>query len=126
MAYERGLYVLCTSALSQIWFSSIISHSRDILVFQFFDIVYVLAVLHMYVQCPQRLDKGTESSATGIVDGWQLPCVCWELNLGLLERQPVLSTTEVWRFCLLLSVIMLSVGPQDLSLHVVPMTLPPR
>ena len=103
MAYERGLYVLCTSALSRIWFSSIISHSRDILVFQFFDIVYVLAVLHiyvhtyvhMYVQCPQRLDKGTESSATGIVDGWQLPGVCWELNLSLLERQPVLSTTEV-------------------------------
>jgi hypothetical protein len=29
-----------------------------------------------------------------ITDGCELPCVCWELNSGLLEEQLVLLTTE--------------------------------
>ena len=29
-----------------------------------------------------------------ITDGWEPPCGCWELNLGPLEEQSVLLTTE--------------------------------
>jgi len=30
----------------------------------------------------------------GVTDGYELPCGCWELNLGPLEEQPVLLTAE--------------------------------
>ena len=31
---------------------------------------------------------------TGVADSHELPSRCWEFNLGLLEEQPVLLTTE--------------------------------
>ena len=31
---------------------------------------------------------------TGITDRCELPCGCWELNLGHLEEQPMILTTE--------------------------------
>ena len=33
-------------------------------------------------------------SETGVTDDSELPCGCWELNLGLLEEQPVRLSTE--------------------------------
>ena len=29
-----------------------------------------------------------------IIDGYEPPCCCWELNSGPLEEQPVLLTSE--------------------------------
>jgi hypothetical protein len=34
------------------------------------------------------------SPGTGVRDSCDLPCKCWELNLGPLEEQTVLLTTE--------------------------------
>ena len=34
------------------------------------------------------------SPETPVTDGCEPPCVCWELNPGPLEEQPVLLTTK--------------------------------
>jgi hypothetical protein len=39
-------------------------------------------------------ERDIESPGTGVTGSCELPCVCWELNLGPLEHQPVLSTME--------------------------------
>jgi hypothetical protein len=31
----------------------------------------------------------------GVIDNCELPCGCWELNLGPLEEQPVLLIAEL-------------------------------
>jgi hypothetical protein len=49
--------------------------------------------MHVYL-FPQRLEEDIRGPGTGVVDGCELPCGCWESNLGLLEEQPVLLTTE--------------------------------
>jgi hypothetical protein len=38
--------------------------------------------------------EGVVSPGSGITDGAELPCGCWELNLGPLEEQSVLLTIE--------------------------------
>ena len=43
---------------------------------------------------PWRPEEGTPSFGTGITNGCELPCGCWELNLVPLKEQPVLLTTE--------------------------------
>ena len=48
---------------------------------------------HMHAWCPGR-PESYKSSRTGVPDSCELPCGCWELNLGPLEKQPVLLTTE--------------------------------
>jgi hypothetical protein len=40
------------------------------------------------------LCEGVRSPGTTVIDKCELPCGCWELNLGLLEEQQVLLTTE--------------------------------
>jgi hypothetical protein len=44
------------------------------------------------VQDLQRPEEDTESPGTEDIDGYEPPGGCWELNLGLLEEQTVLST----------------------------------
>jgi hypothetical protein len=39
-------------------------------------------------------EEGVVSSRTGVIDDSKLPCGCRESNLGPLEEQPVLLTTE--------------------------------
>lgn len=46
------------------------------------------------MQSPQRPAEGIRSPGTGVTDGYKPPCVFWELNLGPLEEQWVLLTTE--------------------------------
>jgi hypothetical protein len=41
------------------------------------------------------LCEGARSPGTGVTGWWKLPCGCWELNLGPLEEQSVLLTTEL-------------------------------
>jgi hypothetical protein len=38
--------------------------------------------------------EGTRSSGTGVTDSCELPCSCWRVNIGSLEKQPVLLTPE--------------------------------
>lgn len=35
------------------------------------------------------------SSGTGVTDGCELPCKCWELNLGPLLEEPVFLTSSL-------------------------------
>jgi hypothetical protein len=54
----------------------------------FYFILWALFCLHV---C---LCEGVGSSGTGIIDSYELPCRYWESNLGPLEEQPELLTTE--------------------------------
>jgi hypothetical protein len=38
--------------------------------------------------------QASDSLGTGVIDGSEPPCGCWELNLGRLQEQPVLVTNE--------------------------------
>ena len=40
------------------------------------------------------LCDGMKYSGTGVTERYELPCVCWELNQGPLEEQPVFLTPE--------------------------------
>ena len=50
-----------------------------------------MSVYHIPAQCPGRPEEGIRSPGTGAVDGCELPCGCWELNVGPLQGQPQLS-----------------------------------
>jgi hypothetical protein len=38
-------------------------------------------------------EEGTRSPGSGVTEGCELLCVCWEPNPGSLQGQPVLLTT---------------------------------
>jgi hypothetical protein len=46
------------------------------------------------VQCSWRLEERVRSLETGGVDGSELTCGCWELNVESLEQQQMLLSTE--------------------------------
>jgi hypothetical protein len=48
--------------------------------------------MHMWYL--QRLEEGVGFPGTGVTDHYELPCQCSALNLGPLEEQCVLLTTE--------------------------------
>lgn len=54
-----------------------------------------ISVHHMHALCPWRSEDGIESSGTGLTDGCDPPCGCWELNTDPLEEKPVLLTPEL-------------------------------
>ena len=60
--------------------------------------MYVL--LHMYyttfMQCPKMQEEAIVSPGTGVTDSCELSCGCWKLNLGPLEAQQLLLTTETF------------------------------
>lgn len=35
-----------------------------------------------------------ETPETRVINGWELPCGCWDLNVGLLHDQQVLFRVE--------------------------------
>ena len=43
---------------------------------------------------PSEASEGHQIPGTGVIDGCETPCGCWELNLGPLQEQPVLLTAE--------------------------------
>jgi hypothetical protein len=47
-----------------------------------------------FPQHPQRPEKYDGSLGTGVIEGCESLCGDWELNLGPLQVQPVLLTTE--------------------------------
>ena len=46
----------------------------------------------MCMQYLRKPEEGTRSSGTGVTDGCESLCGCWEPNTGLLEKQPTLLT----------------------------------
>lgn len=55
-----------------------------------------LCLCNTCVHCPWSLEKGIGILGTGLADSYEPACGCWKLTPGLLEEQPVLSTTEPW------------------------------
>lgn len=51
-------------------------------------------VHHMQAWCPQK-SEGVRSPGIGIIDVCELPCECWELNMGPPQKEQVLLTTKV-------------------------------
>jgi hypothetical protein len=50
--------------------------------------------MHFYAWCPRRPEEGIIPPGTGVTSSYELLCVCWELNLGPLEEQPILLAAE--------------------------------
>ena len=42
-------------------------------------------------KCQKRV---SDPPGTGVINGCELPCVCWELNLDPLEKQQLFLVTE--------------------------------
>lgn len=40
---------------------------------------------HVYVQYPRWLEESVEYPEIGVIDGFELPCGCWKLDLGSLK-----------------------------------------
>lgn len=47
--------------------------------------------MHHIVQCPRKPGEDLGSPGTRVTDSSELPCGCWEFNLGPLEKQLVLT-----------------------------------
>jgi hypothetical protein len=76
----------------------------------FFSVYEVLptfmSVFHIFAWYPQRPKEGVTSPRTGVKKGCELPCGCWEVNLGPLEEKPpsfsdesTLQTQSLWSYC---------------------------
>lgn len=60
--------------------------------------VSVLPTFCMYTTCvwyPWRPEEGTGFHGSGVVDGYDLPSRCLELNLGLLQEQPAFLSADL-------------------------------
>ena len=53
-----------------------------------------VSVYHMHAWCSWRPEEDIRSPVSGVMDGCDLPCRHWELNLGFLQEQGVLLTVE--------------------------------
>lgn len=52
-----------------------------------------MSIFHMHFGAYWRPEEAIGSPESGVTEGCELPCGCWELNLGCLEEQQVLFTT---------------------------------
>ena len=43
-----------------------------------------LSVYHMHAWSLQKPEEGIRTPGTGVTDGCETPCGCWEFHLGLL------------------------------------------
>jgi hypothetical protein len=53
-----------------------------------------IAVHHKHAWCLQGPEEDISVPGTGVIDGFELPCGCWESNSGPLQEQLVLLTIE--------------------------------
>jgi hypothetical protein len=61
----------------------------------FYDLFIYLSILcTLVVVLPVCLCEDVRFPETELKDSCKLPCLCWELNPGPLEEQPLLLTTE--------------------------------
>ena len=50
-----------------------------------------MSMHHMHTWYLQKSEKEIKASRLGVRDGCELPCGCWELNLGFLQEQQCLA-----------------------------------
>jgi hypothetical protein len=62
-------------------------------VFEYFVYMYVYAPCACLV--PERARRQHHISGTGATESCESLCRCWNVNLGPVEEQPVLLTTEL-------------------------------
>lgn len=48
--------------------------------------VFPVCEHHWYAYCFQGPEEGIRSPITGVRDGCEPPCQCWDLNIGLLQE----------------------------------------
>lgn len=48
----------------------------------------------LHAWCRMRYKEGVRFPEPGVIDGHELPCRCWEMNLGLLQHQQVFLIAE--------------------------------
>lgn len=80
-------------------FLSLFSLFLFFFVFPFFLYVCVVGILpaclyHLTTWYLWRLEEGVGSPGTWITVSYEPPCGCWQLNTGLLQKQPQFLTTE--------------------------------
>jgi hypothetical protein len=51
---------------------------------------------YIYVRCLQKSEEGIRSPVTGVTDGYEPHCVCWESEQGSLPERQVLLTAELF------------------------------
>jgi hypothetical protein len=72
--------------------------------YEYSAVMYVHALYVCLVQ--KKVRREHRASGSGVMDSWESPHRCWELNLGPLKEQQVLSASEpslqpyVFIFCL--------------------------
>ena len=49
---------------------------------------------HLCPWCPWNPEEGVQLPRTGVTDGCELLCGCWETNPGPLQEQPLFLTAE--------------------------------
>ena len=45
-----------------------------------------MSVHRVHAWYPWNSEEDTRSLGTGVINSWELPCECWELNMALSER----------------------------------------
>ena len=63
-------------------------------IFLIFNSLFYFTLFALVVFLRVCLCEDDRSPGTGVLDSYDLPCGCWELNSSPLEKQPVLLTTE--------------------------------
>lgn len=58
-----------------------------------------LCVRVLMSTCVLRLQEGTGCPETGVLEGCELPCGCWEPNLSPLQEQQTLSLWPIYTLC---------------------------
>jgi hypothetical protein len=59
-------------------------------------LLFLLLLLDLFIYCIYSiLTAGQKGAPDSIIDGFEPPCRCWELNTEPLEEQPVLLTSEL-------------------------------
>jgi len=89
-------------------FASIWSHITEqlfkslflqIYLFLYFSVcvfcLHSMSVHHLYIWCLKTLEESIRSPGTGSRLCHELPCGCWKSNLGHLQEQSVLLTSEL-------------------------------
>jgi hypothetical protein len=66
---------------------------KDVFIFFYDCLRACVCVPHVYLMFSQMAEI-FRAPGTGVQDGCELPCGCWEPSLGPLQKQPVLLTTE--------------------------------
>lgn len=56
-------------------------------------------VHHVHAWCSQRWEEGIRPPGTGVTDGWEPTCECWELILPHFQEQQVQVCISLCGFC---------------------------